>query len=296
MEKELLLAISDDRAASFNLRFLREVYTDFCDLKLTLFYVSPRPPGWVMDKKQFKPRDNGFDEAVQNKRAKGEDVLEDAARWIRDVIGCSGENVRTKVVHSKKGTVQELIDEARDGLYDALLLGRTGSTWFEEIFENSISHEMILRDIDFPVWVCRRPPDIPSPRHDVLLCMDGSKASLRMADHAAYMLADEPRHTFTLFHVSRDGLNADEAGRFFDQGLEVLAENGIAEERIELKMVMGKDMVKAIIKEATEGNYSAVGVGKRGADAPTTANGFFPSSVTVRLLRSLTDTALWISK
>lgn len=295
MQKELLLAISDDRAASYNLRFLREVYSNLCDLKLTLFYVSPGQPGWVMDNNSFEPRDAGFDEKVKYKRSKGEDALEDAARWIRDVVGCSGDNVRTKVVHSKKGTVQELIDEARDGLYDALLIGRKTFTWFEHIFENSVTHEMVLSNIDFPIWVCKRPPDRPKARHDVLLCMDGSDASLRMVDHAGYMLADEERHTFTLFHVARDY----ESGRnhhVFDEGLAVLAENGIADDRIELKMVIGDNPVKAVLKEAAEGNYSAVGVGKRGADAPVSTKGFFPSSVTVQLLRQLEDSALWISK
>lgn len=295
MQKELLLAISDDRAASFNLRFLKEVFSQFCDLKLTLFYVSPSQPGWVMDKKNFKPRESGFDEKITHKRSKGEDALEDAARWIRDVAGCSGENVRTKVVHSKKGTVQELIDEAREGLYDALLIGRKTFTWFEDVFENSVSHEMILSNIDFPIWVCKRPPDRPQPRHDVLLCMDGSDASLRMVDHAGYMLAQEERHTFTLFHVAAD-FETGRDRRIFDEGLALLSEHGIADERIELKMVIGPNPVKATLKEAAEGNYSAVGVGKRGADAPCTTKGFFPSSVTVQLLRQLEDAALWISK
>ncbi len=293
MQKELLLAISDDRAASYNLRFLREVFGGFCDLKLTLFYVTPRKPSWVMDKKHFVPRGKGYDELVKHSETKGEKALHDAEKWIKETVGCSGKNVTTKVVHSRKGTVPELIHEAREGLYDALLLGRKGSSWFEEIFENSISHEMILSDIDFPIWICKRPPK--KPRHDVLLSMDGSDASLRMVDHAAFMLAEEERHTFTLFHVSQNGYDPAAANRIFAEGLEILKEHNISQERIEMKMVSGTP-VKAILKEVEEGNYSAVGVGKRGADADHEARGFFPSSVTVQLLRQLEGTALWISK
>ncbi len=295
MEKELLLAISDDRAASYNLRFLKEVYGNFCDLKLTLFYVSPRKPGWVMDKEKFVPRSDGYDELIKHTRTKGENSLEEAVRWIKDVAGCSGDNIKTKVVHSRKGTVQELIDEAHNGLYDALLLGRRTFTWLEELFSNSVTHEMLLGNIDFPIWVCKRPPDSPEPRHDVLLCMDGSAASLRMVDHAGYMLAEEEHHTFTLFHVAED-FQSGRAGRIFDEGLALLAENGIADDRIELKMVTANNPVKATLKEANEGNYSAIGVGKHGADANGTTKGFFPSSVTVQLLRQLEDSALWISK
>lgn len=294
MQKELLLAISDDRAASYNLRFLKEVFTTFCDLKLTLFYVTPRKASWVMDEKKFVPRGTGFDELAKHKKAKGEAALQEAERWIREVGGCSGENIRTKVVHSKKGTVRELIDEAREGLYDALLLGRRGFSWFEEVFANSVCHEMLLADIDFPIWISRRPPS--SPRHDVLLNLDGSQAALRMVDHAAYMLGEEEHHTFTLFHVAQTGHSTSLAPHVFDDALTALAENNIAEERIELKMVKSANPVKAILKEARDGNYSAVGVGKHGQESNGKARGLFPSSVTVNLLRQLEDTALWISK
>lgn len=294
MQKELLLAIGDDRAASYNLRFLREVFSTFCDLKMTLFYVTPHKPTWEMDGDHFEPRDSGFDEAALGARARGTKALADAEQWIKDVGGCSGEHVKTKVAHSRRGTVRELIDEAHSGLYDALLLGRKGFTWFEELFENSVCHEMLWHDIDFPIWICKRPPE--APRHDVLLAMDGSDASLRMVDHAAYMLTNEPKHTFTLLHVAEGGYESARAGRIFDEGLALLAEHGVDDERIELKMVTSRNVVKAILKEAHEGRYSAVGVGKHGADAQTKMKGLFPSSVTVNLLRQLTHAALWISK
>lgn len=294
MQKELLLAISDDRAASYNLRFLKEVFHNFCDLKLTLFYVTPLKPSWDMDEKQFIPRGHGFDEFIKHKKVKGEQALIDAEQWIKNVAGCSDETVQKKIIHSKKGTVRELIDEAREGLYDALLLGRKGYSWFEGVFENSICHDMLLYDIDFPIWFCKRPPD--NPRHDVLLCMDGSAPSLRMVDHAAYMLAEEPKHIVTLFHVTEDGYATGRAGRIFDEGLAILAEHGVEDERIELKMVNSKNPLKAILKEANEGRYSAVGVGKHGKDSNAKATGLFPSSVTVNLLRQLEDAALWISK
>jgi len=292
MQKELLLAIGDDRAASYNLRFLKEVFGSFCDLKLTLFYVAPRKATWEIDEKKLLPKGDGFDEFIEHKKSKGEKALDDAQRWIKEIAGCTGDNVRTKIVHSKVGTARELIDEARNGMYDALLLGRKAFTWFEEVFENSVCHEMLWSDIDFPIWICKKPPS--NPRHDVLLCMDGSPASLRMVDHAAYMLTKEKKHTFTLFHVA-DSFESARAGRIFDEGLALLAENGVDEERIELKMVTSKSILKATLREANEGRYSAIGIGKHGA-APGKMEGLFPSSVAVQLLRQLNDAALWISK
>ncbi|AMK10006.1 MAG: universal stress protein [Pseudodesulfovibrio sp.] len=294
MKKELLLAIGDDRAASYNLRFLKETFENFCDLGLTLFYAAPRSALWDRQDAGLPPSDAALEEMIAHKKSRGQKALDDARKWIVDIAGCDGSNVRTKVVHSRVGTARELIQEAREGLYDALILGRKGFTWFEEIFENSVCHELLWQDIDFPIWVCKRPSE--TKRHDVLLCLDGSDASLRMVDHAGYMLAEETRHTFTLFHVAQDGYAASNAGPLFQAALAVLAEHGIDEERVELKIVNAGNPVKAILKEARDGNYSAVGVGRRGTGSKTRMENLFPSTVSVNLLRQLQETALWISK
>ena len=110
------------------------------------------------------------------------------------------------------------------------------------------------------------------------------------------MLAEETRHTFTLFHVAQDGYAVSNADLLFQAALAVLAEHGIDEERVELKIVPAGNPVKAILKEARDGNYSAVGVGRRGTGSKTRMENLFPSTVSVNLLRQLQETALWISK
>ncbi|EGB15609.1 UspA domain-containing protein [Pseudodesulfovibrio mercurii] len=294
MQKELLLAIGDDRAASYNLRFLKDVFDSFCDLKLTLFYAAPRSALWDRQDAGLPPSEDAVSEFVAHKKGKGRKALDDAKRWITDIAGCDGGNICTKVVQSRLGTARELICEAREGLYDALILGRKGFTWFEEIFENSVCHELLWQDIDFPIWVCKRPSR--TPRQNVLLCLDGSEPSLRMADHVGYMLADEPRHSFILFHVAQKGYAASSSDRIFGEALAILAEHGVPDERIEIKMVTGRNAFKAILKEARAGHYAAVAVGRRGEGAQTRKENLFPSTVCVNLLRQLQETALWISK
>jgi len=294
VQKELLLAIGDDRAASYNLRFLKDAFDSFCDLKLTLFYAAPRSALWDRQEAGLPPTDEAVDRLMAHKKDRGRKALEDARQWIMDIAGCDGQNIRTKVVHSRLGTARELVAEAREGLYDALVLGRKGFTWFEEIFENSVCHELLWQDIDFPIWICKRPSQVS--RQNVLLCLDGSAPSLRMADHAGYMLAKEPRQSFTLFHVAQKGYGDARSARIFDEALAILGEHGIPDERIDIKMVTGSNPVKAILKEARAGQYAAVGVGRRGAGSQTRKENLFPSTVSVNLLRQLQETALWISK
>ncbi|WP_319541334.1 universal stress protein [uncultured Pseudodesulfovibrio sp.] len=294
MQKELLLAIGDDRAASFNLRFLKELFNDISDIRVTLFYVAPKLASWHMHEETVTPTEEGLVELMAHKKDKGQKALEEARRWLKDMTGCSGDNVHIKVVHSKTGTVRELIDECRSGLYDAMVLGRKGFTWFEEVFENSVCHELIWQDVDFPIWICKRPSS--EPRQDILLCLDGSDASLRMADHASYMLADETKHNFTLFHVAKWDYETAIAEELFSKAIAVMKKNGVTEDRITSKCVVAKNVVKAIIQETAASSYMAVGVGRHGTTKRNKKEKMFPTSVSVNLLRQLTDTALWVSQ
>jgi len=294
MQKELLLAIGDDRAASFNLRFLKEMFDDVCDIKMTLFYVAPKFASWHMHEETLAPTDDGLLELMAHKKDKGVKALDEAQQWLKDMTGCSGDNVLTKVVHSKTGTVRELIDECKNGLYDAMLLGRKGFTWFEEVFENSVCHELIWQDIDFPIWVCKRPTGVP--RQNVLLCLDGSEASLHMADHASYMLAEETKHSFTLFHAAKWDYETAIAEQIFSKAVAVMKENGVTEDRIKYRSVVNSNVVKAILQEAAVSSYAAVGVGRHGTTKRNKKENMFPTSVSVNLLRQLPDTALWVSK
>lgn len=294
MQKELLLAIGDDRAASFNLRFLKELFDDICDIRLTLFYVAPKLASWSMHEDTLAPMGDDLIELMAHKKDKGEKALDEALRWLKNMTGCPGDNVNTKVVQSKTGTVRELIDECRSGLYDAMLLGRKGFTWFEEVFENSVCHELIWQDIDFPIWVCKRPTGVP--HQNILLCLDGSNASLRMADHASYILADEKKHSFTLFHAAKWDYETTIAEQYFSKAVKIMKGNGVTEDRIKFRSVVAKNVVKAIIQEATISSYAAVGVGRRGTTKRNKKENMFPTSVSINLLRQLTDTALWVSK
>lgn len=321
MEKHLLLAVADGTSASYTLRFIRGMIDDFCGIRLTLFYVSSRSVPWDVAGSggDIDPQDMAERIAAGNgygcKSAKGMKTLDQARKWLVEVAGCDSSMVDTKVIVSRKGTVREIIDEAQAGIYDALVLGRKAYSWFEGMFENSVAHAILWKAIDFPLWICRRPPQMP--RSHVLLCVDGSEASMRMADHVGFMLSGESRHKVTVFYVAEKGGAADEAvrsgdigpeeigegetgdgekgGAVFDRARALLLENGVPEERIEFKMIHSSNAAKAILEENIRGQYAVIALGKRG-NAPARMENIFPSSLSIKLLRMVQETTLWIGK
>ncbi|QJT07611.1 universal stress protein [Oceanidesulfovibrio marinus] len=291
MEKHLLLTISNDQEASYNLRFIRHFFEELCDVRLTLFYVVPRAPEWMLDARDLAPTRQAVAHMDKIKDSSGKRALEHARRWIVE-SGCRPDKVETKVVYSKHGTVREISKEAHVGLYDACVLGRRGVSWFGELIEDSVSHRILWGEIDFPVWICRRPET--GLNRDILLCVDDTDSSMRMADHVGFMLEGMRRHRVTMFHV-RTPDDATDPDTVFDQARSLMVEAGMDADLIGQEVAEARNPVTAILNKGKAGNYTAVATG-RAAGAPGTMERLFPGSVSTGLLRRIDDFALWISK
>ncbi len=292
MEKHLLLTISNDQETSSNLRFIRHFFDDLCDVRLTLFYVAPRPPDWRSDPAHLAADQQAVAQMEQLKQSSGKKALDKARRWIVQE-GCEQTKVHTKIVPSKHGVVSEIIQEAHRGKYDACVLGRRGVSWFGELLEDSVSHKILWEEIDFPVWICRRPET--GLTRNVLLATDGSDSSLRMADHVGFMLGGSRKHTVVMYHVIQAGKEGKDPKDIFTETRKALVEGGLQPDLINEEVVETKDVAEAILKRAKSGHFSTVAMG-RAAGAPGAMDRLFPGSVSSSLLRRMEDFALWISK
>ena len=325
MQRHLLLTISDDMSASYNLRFIHHFFHDPCAIRVTLFYVAPKAPERPLA---------GLSPGPEVRRALAELsathaplALAKARRWIVD-MGCPEAQVDLKVASFGQGVVREIVREARHGLYDAVVLGRRGLSWFEELMEDSVSHHLLRGQIDFPVWICQRPD--PGLTKDVLVCVDGSNAALRMADHVGFMLGGPereamescdlaqcgqggdsaplgmlheaaprppcPRHKAVVFHVALPGVRSPvPVEDILARARQALEDNGVAPCRIETRFVPGTNVAEAILAETRQGRYSVVAMGRQVSE-PEGFRLFQPGSVSTRLLRQMEDFSLWISK
>lgn len=289
VEKHLLVTISDDINALFGLRFVYNLLARRDQVRITLFSVAPRS-GDVGDiGGPFSAAQDGLN-YIQPVRTTPASLA--AARdWLLN-MGFPPDRVLLKCAPSQLGTVKDIAVEAERGLYDAVVLGRRGLGWFDEFFQDSVTHRLLWESITFPLWICRNPI-----RHgrNVLLCVDGSDQSLRMADHVGFILRDEPRHGITVFHNRAE---ARPEGQHIDDMLgaagALLLENGIEEERITYLVKSSKHPAELILQEAHASEYAAVAVGRSGGKPDPKTNLF--GSISLTLLRTLEGSALWISK
>jgi len=272
MEKHLLVTVSEDKSALWGVRFVGGFFSNKQDLKLTIFYVA-----------------SGADGVSRKERG----ALEQAGELFR-TLGFGPDRIETKLVPRRFSKVMGIMREGHKGGYDAVVLGRRGLSWLEDCLEGSVSSELFQEEgVGFPLWICRKPD---FHRKNVLVCVDGSEAACRIADHAGFMVAREQGHGVTLLHVAKPGRGGPESAESILSMCEgVLRERGVPAERLETRVVEANDPVKVILSEAVRGRFAVVAVGRKDPGRGI-IKGPFMGSVSYALFKLLEGAALWVCR
>ncbi len=283
MERHLLVTVSEKHDNLFGVRFLGEFFADKEEMKVTLLYLTPKPPGRFEADPETELR-------AKKSEAIGRKALNEAKGELMKT-GFKDEQVFLKIRPSRLSKVNEIIQEGSEGKYDAVVLGRRGLSRLEQTFDESVTSILFEQEWGFPLWICRKhDPE----RHHVLACVDGSHASHRMLDHVGFVLGKALNQDVTLLAISRKGnVGEKTVEEILSKSTEILVADGISAERIHTKVIPEADAAKAIIKEAGSEHFAAVAVGRTGKTM-----GFFKKvfvgSVSRNLFQDLEGASLWL--
>ncbi|MDQ7836551.1 MAG: universal stress protein UspA [Humidesulfovibrio sp.] len=290
MNKHLLVTISEDATAHAGLRFVCAFFQHKDDVRLTLFNTAPQPPAvWAEEANYETLRLN--EEAALAIISSGKRAME-AARGIFLQGGFRPGQVDDKIVARNFSRIQDIVKEGESGLYDAVVFGRRGLLRLENLLDKSASEEMLQAKFAFPLWLCR---DVEYDRKGVLLCVDDSEPSRRMADHVGFILQGEPEHPVTILRVLRKTDSTQNTEGLFGAAIDALKENGFPARLIKTRLEQNDNVAQAILDEAGRGRYAAVAVGRSDRHKGVLSQ-LFTGSVTMALFRKLTGAALWVSR
>jgi len=290
LDRHLLIALSSHSKAGAGIEFVTHFFTAKDDLDLTLFHI-PAAQGAVWAEETSYETVEALEARAAIGQGKGRKLVGDA-KQVLAAAGFDPGRIHERVVAPLKSKGHDLIREAVQGRYDAVVLGRRAQLGLGEIMDKSLSRHLLeglSHAISFPLWICRLPePD----RRNVLLCVDGSPPSERITDHVGFMLAREPGHGVTLFHVSQDG-DTPEAHAVMDRALTLLTEAGMPRERISTVVRKGANPARHIEAEYEAGRFAAVAIGSSGAGRGLWDR-LFVGSVARTVFDDLSGAALWV--
>ena len=280
------------------------------DLRVNLMYVMPTAPETFWDLE----RDAFFRERMKGKYAQwkrdtkkaAQTFLEDARNIL--VKAKFSENKVGLILRERKvGIARDILEECAQG-YNAIVVGRKGLSKLEDIFLGSVSNKIVQAVHDIPVWVVGG--DIRSEK--MLLAVDSSKNSRKAVDYVGKFAADT-KAEITLFHVVRsvslgfvdDLVLRDEnterlllqemdrdIPRMFRSYKNILEKAGVVSDRISSKSILhSTSRAGDILKEAREGGYGTIVMGRRGLSK---VREFLMGRVTSKVLSRAEGFAVWI--
>jgi len=286
MDRHILLTISDDYSSMQAVRFSAAFFASTADLHLTLLYVASNPKAGLSEAEIIRDYGN-LNRREASTRSHAQAALDKAEEMLVSKH-FPKENIHKKITYKQLGTANDIIQEGLSGLYDAIALGRRGLSRLEELINESVSKQVFNTPMDIPLWICRG-HEKPSLR--VLLCTDGSTASMRCADHVGFMLRNEPGHEITLLHAITP-MSTSLPEDSISKARQMLEENGVPHDRIVVKVIDGSNAPDAILHEAREGGYGVLAMGRTGRGESRARH--LLGSVSMHMLKHMEATTMWI--
>ena len=282
MKKHLLVTVSDQKSALYGIKFISRLFENKENIQLTLYFTFQKSPTvW-----ESNHRDRTYINITKKNEAKGKEALQNAKKELCD-LGFKEDQIVTKLDVRTASTAKDILHEGAAGRYDAVVLGKRGVGWLEETFEESVTKNLLKETFVFPIWLCRLSD---AQRSGVLVCVDGSEAAFRMVDHVGYILKDETSQNVTLLTVNQ---NNHDTGGILSKAKELMLKNGFPEGMIKTITAKNKNVGKAILKEAKNGKYTAIAMGRRERE-PKLIKNIFLGSVSAHIFENLEKASLWI--
>jgi nucleotide-binding universal stress UspA family protein len=307
--KKILVAVDGSPQSLHAVRYFALNFSKG-DLKVNLMQVlSTEPePFRDMEKGQLFSRKmrTRQSEWIRKEKESAQEFLEET-RQVLLKANLRESNLGLILQERQVGIARDIIAESSRG-YDAVVIGRQGSSKFRDIFLGSVSYKIVQAVGDIPVWVVGG--DIRSKK--MLIAVDGSKNSRKAVDYVGTFAAVNGAEV-TLFNAVREfrlamldistpgGEEIEEkilaelekdVQRMFNTYRRRLEKAGVEARGISSKYILqSRSRSGDIIKEAKEGEFGTIVMGRRGLSS---VHEFPLGRVTTKVLNRADQFALWI--
>jgi len=304
-QKKILLAIDGSQYSLEAVRYAGRVLSPQ-KIEVVLFHVI-----WKVDEALYDiGAESLYHQKLMDLRAwereqkKQTQAFMDEARCILIDSGLPEKLITVKIHQRKKGIARDIIIESKEG-YSAVVVGQKGLSKLKDLVIGSVAEKLINKIAHIPLWVVGGKPETGK----ILLALDASEGSMRAVDYVGTMMGGSGC-SVTLLHVERDvhflqqidmlpsehdALTKEIAKDImpvFDEAENRLINAGFIPSQVNTSLITGvSSRAGAIIKEAKQGGYGTIAIGRRGMSK---VEEFFMGRVSNKVIHLAKETAVWV--
>lgn len=309
LDRKILVAVDGSYCSTQEVHYLTEMFSGEKNISFHLLCIvsGGTPPAIGSQWDDSKDALSALSSAARQKYLLAQKHLNEEMNLLKR-NGFSENQISGVVQLARASVANDLVQEARKGKCDALLMGRRGLGKIHEFFMGSVTKTVLEKCYDIPVWVV----DGNVESRKILVPVDGSFHVLRAVDHLSYVLKIMPDAEITLFHSEallrrkkehpiedfheqwgqewcEKHLTKDDA--IYHAPEQVLADSGFSREKIKrAKSKLGIEPARDIYSYLKKHNFGTIVMGRRGPNEATWLLG----SISERLLYTAENLAIWM--
>jgi nucleotide-binding universal stress UspA family protein len=156
--KKMLIAIDGSESSFRAVEYAAQQFSGLNDLQITLLHVLPYPPaplwddGHIPTKEEKVEREAAIERWLAGQRVKSEPLF-DKALSVLTRQGIPASRIGKKMISDSIDIAGSIIEEATDGAYQTLVLGRRGLSPVKKFLMGSVTAKVITHGAGMAICV-----------------------------------------------------------------------------------------------------------------------------------------------
>ncbi len=289
---KLLLAYDGSNLAVDSVQYVGQVFPSD-RTHVVIFYVETKIPRsfWCMEKEldfRFKTPEIRASMAQRKKTIKM--AMEKAKNLLLE-SGFPEDAIETRVHIKKQCIVNDIIEESYQG-YDAIVMGRKGSSRLKDLLINSLPVKLLGKIKNIPLIVVGKKPD----HKNILIAYDGTLAITKAVKSLSNLLRTQDCKLLLCYAQHNSRLlptpKQKKSSEMFTLSVDYLLEAGFSKNQVAFEIMEGeKNPTQCILNKARYGGYGTIVIGRRGL---STLKRFFMMRVGNSIFRNAAGHVVWV--